>query len=65
MRAKVTGVEPSITLIVSGLSSGLTVAPNLVPAVLVKGQAWVPPIIQQLLVLGGWLNMRMSPDYGN
>ena len=62
MRVKATEVEPLITLIVSGLSPSLTVVPDLTPDVLVKGQAWAPPIIQQLL--GGWLVMGTSLDYG-
>ena len=62
MRAKVTRLVPPITLI-SGLSPSLTVAPDLTPDVLVGGQAWAPPIIQQLV--GGWLVMETSLDYGN
>ena len=54
MKAKVTRVEPPITLIVSGLQShGLAAAPGLAPAVLFEGQAGAPPIIQWLLE--GWL----------
>ena len=48
MRAKVTGVASPITLIVSSLSPSLAAAPNLAPDVLIGGQAWAPPIIQQL-----------------
>ena len=63
MKAKVTRVEPSITLIVAGFGPSLTVAPYFTLDVLVDGQAWAPPIIQQLL--GGWLVMGTNLDYGN
>ena len=63
MKVRVTGVEPPITLIASGLSPDLTMAPGLVPAVLPEGQARAPPIIQQSL--GGWLIVGTSLDYGN
>ena len=45
MRVKAIGVVPPITLIVSGLSPSLAVAPNLTPDVLFGDQAWAPPII--------------------
>ena len=63
MRAKAIRVELPITLVISGLSPSLTVVPNLAPAVLVKDQAWAPPIVQQLPE--GWLVMGTSLDYGN
>ena len=63
MRAKATGVVPPIILIVSGLSPGLAVAPDLTSDVLVRGQVWAPPIIQQLV--GGWLVMETNLGYGN
>ena len=63
MRAKVTGVGPTITLIAPGLNLSRTVVPDLASGVLVGGQVWAPPIIQQLL--GGLLVMEMSLDYEN
>ena len=63
MRVKVTEVGLPITLIVSGLNPGLTVAPGLTPDVLGEGQVWAPPIIQQLP--GSLLVMETSLDYGN
>ena len=63
MRAKVTRVEPPTALVFSGLSPSLTVVPDLTPDILVEGQAWEPPIIQQWL--GGWLVLGMSLDNGN
>ena len=63
MKVKVTGVEPPITLVVSGLDSGLTVAPSLTPAVLPEAQARAPPIIQQSL--GDWLFVGTNLDYEN
>ena len=63
MRVKVTRVELPITLIVSGLGPGLAVVPDLTPGVLVEGQTWASPIVQQLL--GGWLVVGTSLDYGN
>ena len=60
MRAKVTGVASPITLIAPDLNLSLTVAPNLAPGVLVSGQVWAPPIIQQLL--GGLLVIETSLD---
>ena len=46
-----------------GLDLSLAVAPNLIPGVLVGGQVWAPPIIQQLL--GGLLVTEMSLDCKN
>ena len=60
MRAKVTKVGPTITLIVPNLDFGLVVAPDLTPGVLTGGCIWAPPFIQQLL--GGLLVMEMSLD---
>ena len=62
MRAMVTRMEPPITPIVFGLSSGLTVVPGLIPAVLTEAQAEAPPIIWQSP--GGWLIMGTNLDYG-
>ena len=62
-REKVTGVGPPITLIAPSLDLSLTVVPDLTPGVLVGGQVWAPPIIQQLL--GGLLVMETSLDYKN
>ena len=63
MRAKVTEVGPPITLVVSGLGPDFAVAPHLTSDVLAEGQAWAPPIIQQLP--GGLLVMETSLDYRN
>ena len=63
MRVKVTGVGPPITLIALSLDLSLAVAPDLTPGVLVSGQVWALPIIQQML--GGLLFMEMSLDCEN
>ena len=61
MRARVTRVGPPITLIAPSLNLCHAVVPDLTPGVLVSGQVWAPPIIQQLL--GGSLFIEMSLDY--
>ena len=61
MKVKATGMEPPITLVVSGLGSSLTVAPSLTPDVLPKAPAGAPPISQQSP--GGWLIMGTILDY--
>ena len=64
-KAKVTGVGPPITHIVSSLSPGLSLAavPSLAPAALFEGQARALPIVLQLP--GGLLIMGTSLDYEN
>ena len=62
MRAKVTGVGPPITLIVSGLGLGLTMAPNLTPEGLNEGQVWALLIIQPVLSWAHLLTQLMAPD---
>ena len=52
-----------ITLIVSGLSPSLAVAPSLAPDVLGEGQVWAASITQQML--GGLLVVETSLDYEN
>ena len=61
VRAKVIGVGLPINLIAPSLNLDLTVAPGLVHDALALGQAWAPPIIQQLL--GGLLVVETSLDY--
>ena len=63
MRVTVTRVGPPMIFVAPALNLSLTVAPNLTPGVLVGGQVWKPPIIQQLL--GSLLVMEMSLDYEN
>ena len=63
MRVKVSGVGPSITLIVSGLSLSLTTAPDLTPDGLDEGKVWALPIIQ--LLLGCLLVMETNLGYEN
>ena len=63
MRAKVTRVGPPITLIAHGLNLSLTMVLDLTPDILVSGQIWAPPIIQQLL--GGLLVTERSLDCEN
>ena len=60
-RAKVIEVWLPITLIAPSLDLSLAVAPGFIHDGLAWGQAWAPPIIQQLL--GGLLVMKMSLDY--
>ena len=61
VRAKVIGVGLPITLIAPSLNLGLIVVPSPIHVALAWGQAWAPPIIQQLF--GGLLVMEMSLDY--
>ena len=62
-KVKVTGVEPPITLVVSGLDSSLIVAPSHARTVLPEAQAGAPPIVWQSP--GGSLIMGTSLDYKN